>query len=167
MADLKKIIDLPELTAVTGDETVVGTSDDGATVRIPVKNISGASLDELANLSELEEAVGDETVIGVSNGSVVRIPVDAIGGGGSSEPILLRYTATNGSYYTTVYNDGSSIDINDIKNALLAGVPIYCYIADKSLNAVDTETFYNAFDRVTGVIVSAGIFFTSQKMHCV
>lgn len=120
---LKKIIDLPELTAVTGDETVVGTSDDGATVRIPVKNISGASLDELANLSELEEAVGDETIIGVSNGSVVRIPVDAIGG--SVEPMLLRSTATSGlSGGSIVYPDGSNVTIADIHNAFMAGIPI-------------------------------------------
>lgn len=122
MADLKKIIDLPELTAVTGDETVVGTSDDGATVRIPVKNISGASLDELANLSELEEAVGDETIIGVSNGSVVRIPVDAIGG--SVEPMLLRDKSTSGFGGGIIYSDGSKVTITDIFNAFITGIPI-------------------------------------------
>lgn len=122
MANLKKIIDLPELTAVTGDETVVGTSDDGATVRIPVKNISGASLDELANLNELEEAVGDETVIGVSNGSVVRIPVDAIGG--SVDPMLLRDRGTSSFGGGIVYPDGSSVTITDIYNAFMAGIPI-------------------------------------------
>ena len=138
MANLKKIIDLPELTETTGTETVVGTSDSGATIRIPVKNISGASLDELANLNELEEAVGDETVIGVSNGSVVRIPVDAIGGG-SVEPMLLRATSTSGFGGNIVYTDGSSVTITDIYNAFIAGIPI---IVGQSTNGDRDENGY-------------------------
>lgn len=137
MTNLKKIIDLPELTVVEGSETVVGTSDSGATVRIPVKNISGASLNELANLNELEEAVGDETVIGVSNGNVVRIPVDAIGG--SIEPMLLRATSTSGFGGNIVYTDGSSVTITDIYNAFMAGIPI---IIGQSTNGNRDENGY-------------------------
>ena len=127
----------------------MGTSDSGATVRIPVKNISGASLDELANLSELEEAVGDETVIGVSNGSVVRIPVDAIGG--NIEPMLLRATSTSGFGGNIVYTDGSSVTITDIYNAFMAGIPI---IIGQSTNGNRDENGYPVVGGIFTEVIS-------------
>ena len=91
----------------------------------------------MASLPELTEAVGDETVIGVSNGSAVRIPVDAIGGGGV-EPIILRAKGTTGSGISNVvYNDGSAVNIDDLKAAMFAGVPIY--VGHSATSALTSE----------------------------
>lgn len=96
-----------------------------------------ANYQKITNLPELGEAVGDETVVGVSNGSVVRIPVDAIGGGGSVEPMFLRDKGTSGFGTSIVYLDGSSVTIDDIYNAFIIGTPIFIGYTPNAANAND------------------------------
>ena len=82
------------------------------------------AIKNITDIPELTEAVGNETIVGVSNGKVVRIPVDSIGGG-SVEPVVLRAKSSDTlKDYNTVYADGSEVNFNDIKAAFLNGIPI-------------------------------------------
>ena len=126
---IKNITEVENKTNIVGDETLLGIDKDNNVVQMSPSNIP-----------ELTEAAGNETVIGVSNGKVVRIPVDSIGGGGSVEPIILRSQNSTSIDVNVVYNDGSAVNADDIMAAFMSGIPILIGYTQMGKTTIDMQS---------------------------